>query len=249
MTSDSNSLNPSNLAAALAAFQAEHYSCGLDQRNDFKSFDYTSLAATLKAIQPAAAQGLAHTFTFHLLGVDAINCKLTVTHAPSGESLESEFPVQIGAKPQDVGGLITYAKKYQIWALYGLANASGDDIDADGPDSKQRGQSAPAKASPVTRGVKPKEGQKPVTKAKPAEDSAPPTTLDVNKQALFARATLLQPNAQFDLMADFKTVFQIPGAKKATAADITTQKQIDFLNAWIDARPEATKPAEQESIK
>lgn len=249
MTSDSENDNANSLTSALAQFQAEHHSAGKDKRNAHHGYDYTSLAATNQAIQPAAAVGICHSFSLHPVGTDAVICRLTVTHAPSQESIISEFPILMMKDPKATGSLITYAKKYLLLGAYGLANDSDNDVDCDKKESEQRGQSAPAKASPATRGVKPKEGQKPVAKAKPAEDSAPPTTLDANKQALFARATLLQPNAQFELMADFKTEFQIPGTKKATAADITTQKQIDFLNAWIDARPEATKPAEQESIK
>ena len=237
---DSNNVN--GLPEALAVFQAQHHACGLDKTNDFKNFDYTSLAATLQAIQPAAAQGICHTFTFHLVGMEGmVVSRLTVTHAPSGGTLVSEFPLQVGGKLQDVGGSITYAKKYQLWALYGLANASTDDLDSGDGESKQRGQTAPAKQSNRPNPVPPKQQQRPVNTAAVKRDPAPAPAqatetsrqLDESKSLLGQKFEPLTDEQAFAALDAFRDHFKL-GVTHASSENIQTLEHAQWLHSYID---------------
>jgi len=174
--SNSNSNSVNNLASALAAFQAQHSATGKDKKNTHLNYDYASLSATNKAIQPAAAQGICHWFTLHPVALDGMLCRLTVTHAPSGESISSEYPINTAGDEKKTGASITYAKKYLLWGAYGLANEHDEDLDkpdekekggkGDSSESQQRGQSAPTRQrnSRPAR-VAPKQQQRPVRTA------------------------------------------------------------------------------------
>jgi hypothetical protein len=139
------SLNPQTpeLNKALAKFQCKHHAAGKDGTANYGA--YTTLAGGLAASQPATQFGLSHTQTFNYQILPQATSAtttdqwkvmpvlVTTLRHESGEQVESHFPFpelapNRGNIMQAHGSAITYARRYALLAIYGLA---GDDDDAD----------------------------------------------------------------------------------------------------------------------
>ena len=129
------------LAAALAAAQAAMPAIVKDRVAKIgpgREYRYADLATILATVRPVlGAHGLALTQRTQIRG-DAIVLLTELRHA-SGEVLDSEYPVAaIGIKHQDMGGALTYARRYALCGLVGIAADEDDD-----------GASAPAPVVPI----------------------------------------------------------------------------------------------------
>ena len=129
------------LAAALAAAQAAMPAIVKDRVAKIgpgREYRYADLATILATVRPVlGAHGLALTQRTQIRG-EAIVLLTELRHA-SGEVLDSEYPVAaIGARHQDMGGALTYARRYALCGLVGIAADEDDD-----------GASAPAPVVPV----------------------------------------------------------------------------------------------------
>jgi len=166
---DPKSSQPKTIEEALAKFQMEHHAAGKDGKANYGT--YTTLAGGLNAVQPATHLGLSHTQTFeHIVVGEKVVTVLKTRLLFTGEDdtyntvIESNLPFpdlvpNRGNIMQALGSAITYARRYSLLAIYGLA---GDDDDAEGSAptaipakkeiarSPQRGTNArQAKPSPV----------------------------------------------------------------------------------------------------
>ena len=120
-------------AKALAAFQQATYAAGKSGKAQGRAF--SSLRDITKTIKDnSEGLGLSHSETWHPLGTDHATLRVTLYHE-SGESIYSELPVDItqknrsGSREQAQGSAMTYARRYLLLGIYGLAN---DDEDDDG---------------------------------------------------------------------------------------------------------------------
>lgn len=137
------------LPAALAKFQASHHAAGRDGKGNYGT--YTTLAGALAAIQPACAFGLCHTQTIQPISDDLMVLRTTLMHE-SGECVISDLPLPIrqevarGNAMQALGSTLTYARRYGVLAIYGLA---GDDDDGEtaAPSPVKKAVAVPAKAT------------------------------------------------------------------------------------------------------
>ena len=129
---------PSSLAEALAKFQQEHHAAGKDGKANYGF--YTTLAGGLNAVQPATHLGLCHTQTFDSVITNdgkVITVLVTTLKHVGGEEVVSRLPFpelvpNRGNIMQALGSAVTYARRYALLAIYGLA---GDDDDAEGSGS------------------------------------------------------------------------------------------------------------------
>lgn len=161
------SLNPQTpeLNKALAKFQQKHHAAGKDGTANYGA--YTTLAGGLAASQPATQFGLSHTQTFNYQILPQATSAtttdqwkvmpvlVTTLRHESGEQVESHFPFpelapNRGNIMQAHGSAITYARRYALLAIYGLA---GDDDDADSLTPKQELSNQPVE-TPKTQPVK-----------------------------------------------------------------------------------------------
>ena len=129
---------PKTIEEALAMFQMEHHAAGKDGKANYGT--YTTLAGGLNAVQPATHLGLSHTQTFDYKVVgDKVITILKTRLLFTGEErdydtlIESDLVIpdlvpNRGNIMQALGSAITYARRYALLAIYGLA---GDDDDAD----------------------------------------------------------------------------------------------------------------------
>ena len=132
------------LFAALADVQAELPPITKGETAQVKSdkanytYKYADLAAVSAVILPVLGKhGLAFTARPTLLDGHFV-LAYSLLHS-SGERLDGEYPLSSGssATPQQIGSLITYARRYCLCAVTGVAPA-GEDDDAASANTPQR---------------------------------------------------------------------------------------------------------------
>ncbi len=123
------------LAAALAKAQAAFKPAIKDANNPFFKSKYVDLAGAIEACRDAlSANGLAI-----VQSTDAgekMTLHTTLLHA-SGEWISSTYPVTaIKQDPQGIGSAVTYARRYSLMALLGIAAEDDDGEAAHGRTAK-----------------------------------------------------------------------------------------------------------------
>ncbi|RSN65450.1 hypothetical protein DMH01_03475 [Amycolatopsis sp. WAC 04182] len=124
----------SPLTKALTQLQAELPSIGKDQKATVKSdkgsytYKYADLADISAAVLPLLSKvGLAWT-TRPTVEDGKFVLRYQLRHV-SGEVLEGAYPLPSASRPQEIGSAITYARRYALCAVTGVAPAN-DDQDA-----------------------------------------------------------------------------------------------------------------------
>lgn len=132
---------PGSLAAALVAFQASLPHVGRDQRATVKSdkgsytYSYANLAdVSAKVLPLLAAQGLSFSAKPTLDESGRFVLEYRLRHV-GGEEDVGTYPLANGT-PQQVGSSITYARRYALLAVSGVAPDIDDD---DGQAAEQAG--------------------------------------------------------------------------------------------------------------
>lgn len=152
---------PENLAGALAAFQANLPRIGKDNRATVKSdkgqysYTYADLAEIATTVLPAlAVHGLSWSAmpTVDPEGRMVLHYKLM--HS-SGEELHGSYPLPApNTPPQQMGSAITYARRYTLCAVTGVAPDEDDDgaaATATPPQRQEPQQERPARLSDEDR--------------------------------------------------------------------------------------------------
>lgn len=123
---------PKTLAEALLAFQSKALTVSKDARNPHFGNKYISLDKLVPQVLPLLnEQGLVLTqmpsSVFTEGGhMPALTTRLT--HAPSGEFIESTLPLMLDKNnSQGVGSAITYARRYMLLSFLGLVADEDDD--------------------------------------------------------------------------------------------------------------------------
>lgn len=189
-------------AKALAQFQQATYAAGKSGKAQGRAF--SSLKDIIKTIKDnSEGLGLSHAETWHPIGTDHATLRVTLYHE-SGESIYSELPVDItqknrsGSREQAQGSAMTYARRYLLLGIYGLAN---DDEDDDGE--------ATTGATNQVQAHTPKPAAKPVAVAQqqqPEPTPAPAPTADKLSPEAYKKALdTIKKNA--DIKAQFKAKF------------------------------------------
>lgn len=120
---------PRTLAEALAAAQMEITDPAKDAVNPHFRSRYADLATVLKTVRPVLARhGIAMTQTTQIL--DGALVLVTRLHWRD-EELVGYYPIQpVKADPQGYGSALTYARRYTIQAIVGVAADDDDDGNA-----------------------------------------------------------------------------------------------------------------------
>lgn len=118
----------SNLAKALTTFQIKVGSIKKDSVNPFFKSKYASLTTIIEHITiPLAESGLCYTQFPDETGLTTV-----LMHSESGEYIQATYvmPVAKQNDPQALGSAITYARRYAIGSILGLAIDEDDDANA-----------------------------------------------------------------------------------------------------------------------
>jgi len=133
------------LSAALAKAQATMKAAPFDRTNPHFKNKYATLASVIDTIRkPLADAGLSYTQTTQLRD-NGFVLVTTLRHA-SGQWVESEYPLPVASKPQELGSALTYARRYSLSAL--VCIAADDDDDAEGARVKGHVASNPHVTKP-----------------------------------------------------------------------------------------------------
>ena len=217
---------PSTLAEALTAFQKQHHAAGRDGKNPFYKSNYTTLGQALLAVQPATEYGLCHIQPLKYVLTpegEVITIIVTKLMHISGQEEISEYPVpkvtkNVTNEHQEVGKAITYARRYSLLAMYGLA---GEDDDA-----QSLTKTPPSKKGVGGTRTKPNEKLEPTTVLEKLPD---PISTDAKKAILEQLSTLheFHPDKMKTVVASFRSKFGIKDTK--ITKHITNAEHGEFL--------------------
>ena len=219
--------SPKTLVEALCEFQKHHHAAGLDGDNPFFKSKYTTLAQALSAIQPATEYGLCHSqLNEYEILPDGQILTIVVTklmHVSGDEPIISRFPVpKLPSNPknvhQEAGSAQTYARRYGLLSVYGLAN---DDDDGNSLMNKPEPKQGVAKTP-----TKPNQKLEPTVVL---EKLPNPITAEARKAILDQLKTLqrLHPDKMKAVIEAFKDKFNIKSSK--ISGHITTAEHGEFL--------------------
>ena len=138
----------SELVKSLSKLQGKMEQPKKSTDNTFFKSRYADLTACFAAIKPHLAEaGLAFTQEPEVTDTGAILLRSTLRHV-SGETITSVYPVHpVKPDPQALGSAITYARRYALNAMFGIA-PEGEDDD---------GNAATANVAPVAKKPTPAE--------------------------------------------------------------------------------------------
>jgi hypothetical protein len=124
------------ISAALAKAQGQIANPSKGAVNPHFKSQYADLSAGLNAIRAAlSANAIAIVQTTMLEEADVLMLRTMLTHS-SGQWILSEWPVvKLPAPPQVIGSALTYARRYTLFALVGIAG-EGDDDDGNAASAK-----------------------------------------------------------------------------------------------------------------
>lgn len=207
------------LVTDLAKAQGEMKNAAFDMVNPHFKNRYASLAAVRDAVVPILSKhGIAVVQTTR---IDPFVLVTTLMHKDG--SLESVYPLAVD-KPQAMGSQITYARRYCLLAICGIA---GDEDD----DAENAKKSPPKPGAAVRGAVAPPE--QPVDASAVAETDQPvwqgplkKTELQNSLKALCAAVQEAETESQLDDIVD------------SEYAEIITQAKMDKLDWWEDATPQ-----------
>jgi len=216
-------------AKALAAFQKDHHGVAKGGKVDGgprKGSKYATLTDILAVCAKGSTHGLSHTGQARLIGETLLVWR-EVLHHESGESIYTEHPIPVptkglpGQQQQDLGGCITYARKYCLQGLYGLFADDGldpDEISYGDAGTSKAAASAPAPAPTPALAPMPVTVEKPEQRALSEEEKKLALSIikDKDKGAEWKK----------DFMAKF-----YPSAEKLTASMISTLEHLQHLEA------------------
>lgn len=115
-----------NIQTALIAAQVNFGPLEKDADNPYFKSKYLSLGALLNAVRPALSDaGILITSSYVLLTQGWV-VETILHHAPSGTQLTSQFPVIDVSNSQKVGASGTFAMRYNLLQLLGIAAADDD---------------------------------------------------------------------------------------------------------------------------
>jgi hypothetical protein len=218
---------PSTLIEALNAFQQKYHAAGLDGKNPFFKSKYTTLSQALLAVQPATEFGLCHTqLNDFVMTPDGEIITIVITklmHVSGDEPLISKFPVpkiptNVKNVHQEAGSAQTYARRYGLLSVYGLAN--------DDDDGNSLMKTPPAKTGVAKTPTKPNQKLEPTSVL---EKVADPITKEAKALILEKLQTLhtLHPLKMKELVEAFRKEFGIKDLK--ITRHITTAIQGEYL--------------------
>lgn len=126
-----------NLYKALAKFRQQLKQPAKDGANPYFKSTYVTLDGVIKAVD-TALEGTGLSYIQETATSDGLPAVRTVLFHEDGGTMASgwlSLPLKNGATPQDVGSLLTYAKRYQLAAFFGVSS----DVDDDGNSASSQG--------------------------------------------------------------------------------------------------------------
>lgn len=220
MTEDSEYQSPSIalLATALSAAQGEMTHAGKGKENPHFRSKYADLSSVIDALKPALVKhGLAYVQTTR--ESDGHVTLVTTLAHKSGEWIRGFYPVRpVKSDPQGLGSAMSYARRYALAAITGVAAVDEDDD----------GNAASGNASPT---------QAPRSSAPPAQETRLQQYNAAKDEYRIPVPSLPDGSPDYDaFVADLETELQ--GAKNMNDASMLKKANAATLNALKVPRPD-----------
>jgi hypothetical protein len=202
------------------------------------SYQYADLAVILDCIrEPMAKHGLA---VAHAMGKEdgTFGLFTTLLHS-SGQWLQTFYPMQQSPDPKQMGSGITYARRYSLCALIGIAADEDDDAETAHVPPKQKttngGAPVPPKAVPPKGKASPKpgaaSGQPSPSAAKPSgPSSAVPGRDALNRQMMNLYRPFLSKFPETKFVDLLKSMYGVGETR------LMSVEQVAHLVQWMDAK-------------
>lgn len=128
------------IAKALAKFQSEVSDPNRTKENAFLKSKYVTLDSLLQAVRPVLANNGLSFLQVPFTGADVVSVTTMLLHE-SGEWLESDpFTLPLMKKdPQGVGSVVTYARRYSLSSILGVAWDEDDDAQSNNETELTKG--------------------------------------------------------------------------------------------------------------
>ena len=128
------------IAKALAKFQSEVSDPNRTKENAFLKSKYVTLDSLLQAVRPVLANNGLSFLQVPFTGADVVSVTTMLLHE-SGEWLESNpFTLPLMKKdPQGVGSVVTYARRYSLSSILGVAWDEDDDAQSNNETELTKG--------------------------------------------------------------------------------------------------------------
>ncbi len=238
MTAKTNADEPQypSLAAALAAFQrvlptVTKATSGQVRGNP--NYKYADLSDLNGAVLPKLAEfGLSFSTKPTLNAAGRFVLAYVLRHESGGVD-EGEYPLPDNVSPQDMGSAQTYARRYILQAMTGVAPDGQDDDGAAATRAySHRGQSRQDNAQQPRNA--------PEDAASPPADEPPPSPADRARSALLAACEThkWEPAA---VMAEF--------AKRYDGADLRTEESAPRITAFTKLLPDVFATASNGAVQ
>lgn len=217
--------NIGNLAAALAKAQGAMKGATRDSSNPYFKSKYADLASVWEACREAlTANELAIMQTNKQTDGLTVVIETTLAHS-SGEWMTSDLTmVPTKADPQGIGSCITYARRYALAAMVGVAP---EDDDGNAASGKNGAPGAP----PVATGLKP---MTPVAPPKPAE--APKTAPEASSQPKIPPKAPKPATAPVTDTLEAEVVETIPVPTPVDADDMGRNHEFELKNVLYKSK-------------
>ena len=171
-------------------------------REEARTYRYASLATGLDIVRKSLGrQEIAAVQSTVIDQQTGLVRLVTVLAHSSGEWLSSEWPVcpiTETANPQRMGAALTYARRYALFTLVGIAGE--DDLDAPEPSrptaASTNGRSSAPEAAPISAQRRPMPARSQTNGSRPPpaqhDQILPPEDSQALREALFAELALIQ---------------------------------------------------------
>lgn len=214
-----------DLAAALCQFQASNTFAPTDSKGNYGA--YTSLASVLSVCSKASEFGLCHIQTTKPIGMpeDQQHVLTTILLHSSGDRIESEtlLPGKNEGQRnqmQALGSALTYARRYALLAIYGLASDDDDGQSSAPTPAAIKDPQGRARAAAVVAPA-------PVAACVVATAEQPTEFLDPErKNEIVAR--LKGSASKIQILQDFKSEFNI-SCETVAPSHILLPAHADFI--------------------
>lgn len=145
-TKKSDEKQHSGIAAALIAARAniQHPKKNRTGQIGSREYDYADLGAVIDAVLPALLeQDIAVVQTIERLEAGGIALRTRFVHAPSGEEIESIYPLPDNCTPQEMGKAITYGRRYSLISMVVVVGEDDDDAASIEASGKKHSKAPP----------------------------------------------------------------------------------------------------------
>ncbi len=240
-----------SLAAALALFQTEIPEIRKSERATVRaekdgkvtvySYTYANLAGVTKIAMPLLGKyGLSFSAKPTLNPQGKFVLAYVLRHSPSGETDEGEWPLPANGTPQQIGGHITYARRYALCAVTGIAPEEDDDDAAaasqqeqERPSQQGRGKTAQRRQRTATANGAPANG---TPREQTAAGPPPLPGEDRHEQQRGARPNLTDLHAAFtrlrvkDRDDGLAIIAEVTKRPVASSKELTQPELITLVN-------------------